>query len=319
MSSDSECDKLKSLLSSCRSQLDQICPELETARSKIKKLEQQLTSTEGLYKTLQSELSSSEQVRQALNSELKRLEQALSSASLSTSINCSDSNMLISALQWSQVGEPAGWSIRRRVHVDACVWALICAGSHRFWMAETDLMRHLGEKGVSVGAMFEALPPPIVLDTRDHAVANILKEKQIEIVLLEKKVHELTNELQKLQIKSWVQPQHESADFSNEAVKSAPCDVSELSPADVETDSLKETDRLVLMVGDLERKLALVNSNHAQVVSRLTSDLEAAQAKVNEADAAARERLLSSEKKLEHQFIERIEEIKRKSRVRPSH
>lgn len=197
-SSHSEIDRLKSLLSSGRSQLDQMGPELDVARSKIKKLEHQLISTEGLYKTLQSELSSSEQVRQALNLELKRLEQALSTASVSTSSSSADASVFINALQWSQVGEPAGWSIRRRVHVDACVWALICSGTFRFWMAETDIMRHLGEKGVSVGSMFDALPPPIVLDTRDHAAATILKEKQIEIVSLEKKVHELTNELQKL-------------------------------------------------------------------------------------------------------------------------
>jgi replication fork clamp-binding protein CrfC len=186
-------------------------------------------------------------------------------------------------------------------------------------MAETDLMRHLGEKGVSVGSMFDALPPPVVLDTKDHAAANILKEKQIEIVSLEKKVHELTNELQKLQIKIWVQPQHESSDFSDQPVRPASCDVSELSLAEVETDSLKETDRLVLLVGDLERKLAQVNTSHAQVVARLMSDLDAAQAKVAEADAAARELLLSSEKQLEQQFKERIEEIKRKGRVRLSH
>ena len=315
-SSDSEIDKLKSFLSSCRSQLDQMGPELEIARSKIKKLEHQLISTEGLYKTLQSELSSSEQVRQALNLELKRLEQALSSASVSSSFSSADASAFINALQWSQVGEPAGWSIRRRVHVDACVWALICSGTFRFWMAETDLMRHLGEKGVSVGSMFDALPPPIVLDTRDHAAATILKEKQIEIVSLEKKVHELTNELQKLQIKSWVQPQHESSsDFSNQDVKSAVSDVSVASPSEPETDSQREVDRLVMLVGDLERKLAHANFSHCQIVARLTSELETSHAKVAEADAAAREVLLRSEKELEMQFKERIEDIKRKSRV----
>jgi hypothetical protein len=52
--------------------------------------------------------------------------------------------------------------------------------------------------------MFDALLPPIVLDTRDHAAANVLKEKQNETISLEGKVLELTNELQKLQIKSWV-------------------------------------------------------------------------------------------------------------------
>jgi hypothetical protein len=317
--SDSECDKLKSLLSSCRSQLDQMSPELDAARSRIKKLEQQLTSTEGLYKTLQSDLLSSEQVRQALNLELKRLEQSLSSASVTTTTSSADSSVFINSLQWSQVGEPAGWSIRRRVHVDACVWALICSGSHRFWMAETDVMRHLGEKGVSVGSMFDALPPPIVLDTRDHAAANILKEKQIEIVSLEKKVHELTNELQKLQIKIWVQPQHESSEFSNQDVRPVSSDVTEFFPHEVETDSQKETDRLVLLVGDLERKLAHVNSNHAQVVASLMSELEAAQTKVAQADAAARELLQSSEKQLEQQFKERVEEIKRRSRVRIQH
>jgi hypothetical protein len=291
-------------------------PELEIARSKIKKLEHQLISTEGLYKTLQSELSSSEQVRQALNLELKRLEQALSSASVSSSFSSADASAFINALQWSQVGEPAGWSIRRRVHVDACVWALICSGTFRFWMAETDLMRHLGEKGVSVGSMFDALPPPIVLDTRDHAAATILKEKQIEIVSLEKKVHELTNELQKLQIKSWVQPQHESSsDFSNQDVKSAVSDVSVASPSEPETDSQREVDRLVMLVGDLERKLAHANFSHCQIVARLTSELETSHAKVAEADAAAREVLLRSEKELEMQFKERIEDIKRKSRV----
>ena len=48
------------------------------------------------------------------------------------------------------------------------------------------------------------------------------------------------------------------------------------------------------------------------------SDLDAAQDKVAEADAAARELLLSSEKQLEQQFKERIEELKRKGRVRLS-
>jgi hypothetical protein len=314
-SSDSECDKLKSLLTSCRSQLDQISPELDAARSKIKKLEQQLTSTEGLYKTLQSDLSSSEQVRQALNLELKRLEQSFSIASVSASTSCADTNLFINALQWSQVGDAAGWSIRRRVHVDACVWALVCSGNHRFWMVETDLMRHLGEKGVSVGSMFDALPPPIVLDTRDHAAANILKEKQIEIVSLERKVHDLTNELQKMQIKSWVQPQHESPEFSNQLVRPEPTDASKFFPSEVETDAQKDTDRLVLLVGELERKLAHVNSNHAHVVSRMSSELEAAQAKIAEADVAARELLLNSEKQMEQQFKDRIEEVKRKSRV----
>jgi hypothetical protein len=317
-SSDSECDKLKTLLSSHRTQLDQMSPELDIARSKIKKLEQQLTSTEGLYKTLQSELVRSEQVRHALNIELKRLELTLSTASVSSPASSADSSQLISALQWNQVGEPAGWSIRRRDHVDACVWALICAVCHRFWMAETDLMRHLGQKGVSVDSMFDALPPPVVLDTKDHAAANILKEKHIEIVSLEKKVLELTNELQILQIKIWVQPQHESSDFSVQPVRPASCDVSELSPAEMETDALKETDRLVLLVGDLERKLAQVNTSRAQVVAGLMSDLDAAQDKVAEADAAARELLLSSEKQLEQQFKERIEELKRKGRVRLS-
>jgi len=316
ISSDSECDKLKSLLSSCRSQLDHIAPELDSSRSKIKKLEQQLQATEGLYKTLQSELCSSEQVRQALNLELKRLEQALSSASFSTSSSSSaDSSLFISALQWSHVGEAAGWSIRRRVHVDACVWALICSGSYRFWMVETDLMRHLGEKGVSVGAMFDALPPPIVLDTRDHAAANILKEKQIEIVSLEKKVHELTNELQKLQIKGWVQPQHEVPDFSSQDVRPAAPDIAVPSLPEAEADSHNEADRLVLIVGDLERKLAHASSMHAQVVASLRSELESSQAKVAEADTAARQLLLSAQEQLEQQCISRIEDIKRKSRV----
>ena len=49
------------------------------------------------------------------------------------------------------------------------------------------------------------------------------------------------------------------------------------------------------------------------------SELEAAQTKVAEADAAARELLQSSEKQLEQQFKERIEEIKRRSRVRIQH
>jgi TolA-binding protein len=292
-----------------------MAPELDSARSKIKKLEQQLASTESLFRTLQCELSASEQVRQALNSELKRMEQALSSAAFSPTSNSADPSQFVNALQWTQVGDAAGWSIRRRVHVDACVWALVCSGNFRFWMAETDLMRRLGEQGVSVGSMFDALPPPIVLDSRDHAAANVLKEKQIEIVSLEKKVHDLTNELQKLQIKSWVQPQHESSDFPSDDGKRPPVDECVLSPPEVEIDCQQEADRLVLLVADLERKLAGANSNHAKVVASLRSELEAVQAKVAEADATARDLLLATEKQLEQQFRERIEEVKRKSRV----
>lgn len=72
-----------------------------------------------------------------------------------------------------------------------------------------------------------------------------------------------------------MQPQHESSDFSVQPVRPASCDVSELSRAEMETDSLKETDRFVLLVGDLERKLAQVNSSYAQVIARLMSDLDA--------------------------------------------
>jgi DNA anti-recombination protein RmuC len=116
-----------------------------------------------------------------------------------------------------------------------------------------------------------------------------------------------------------VQPQHETSEFSNQDVRPTSSDVSEFFPHEVETDSQKETDRLVLLVGDLERKLVHLNSNHAQVVASLMSELEAAQTKVAEADAAARELLQSSEKQLEQQFKERIEEIKRRSRVRIQH
>ena len=132
---------------------------------------------------------------------------------------------------------------------------------------------------------------------------------------MERKVHELTNELQKLQIKSWVQPQHASSEFSHEEARPTCSDAPDFFPPEVETDAQKDTDRLVLLVADLERKLVAVNSNHTQVVASLMCELEATQSKVAAADAAARELLSSFEKQLEQQFKERIEEIKRRSRV----